>query len=44
MKDFEKLVKMVQSMEDGTDEKEELLMQMQNEYPEEFDKWIKEIS
>ena len=44
MKDFEKLVKMVQGMEDGTDEKEELLMQMQNEYPEEFDKWIKEIS
>lgn len=43
-KSFEELVKMAQNMKDGSDEKEDLLMEMQDSYPEEFDEWIKEIS
>lgn len=43
-KEFEKLVEQVNSMKDGTDEKERLLVEMQNKYEKEFDVWIKEIS
>lgn len=43
-KEFEILVEQVNSMKDGTDEKERLLVEMQNKYEKEFDAWIKEIS
>lgn len=43
-KEFEILVEQVNSMKDGTNEKERLLEEMQNKYEKEFDVWIKEIS